>query len=251
MDLKDFFSLHPKLALAFSGGADSALALYSAVSAGAEIKAYYLKSPFQPEFELADARRLAGELGVPLEVVPMDALAVPGIADNPADRCCLCKRAMFSCLLARAAADGFDTLADGTNASDCAEDRPGMRALRELGVLSPLRECGISKAQVRLLSRQAGLFTWDKPAYSCLATRVGQGEPITLPLLDRIQQAETALFDLGFSDLRVRVSGGAARLQLTDSQLARGFELKNDIIDRLGPLFDSVALDLEPREASV
>ena len=156
---------------------------------------------------------------------------------------CACAAA----LAAAARADGYGEMMDGTNASDDAADRPGMRALAELAVLSPLRLCGIGKAQVRALSRQAGLFTWDKPAYACLATRIPAGEAITAGLLRRVEGAEGALFALGFSDLRVRVFAGAARLQLPAEQLVCAAERRGEIRAALAPWFDAVLLDLKER----
>ena len=251
MTLTEFFDKNPRCALAFSGGADSAYLFYAAVKSGADVRAYYLSGPFQPAFEKADALRLADQLGAELTVLTYPTLDIPGVAENPADRCCLCKRAMFTALRDRAAGDGYDLIIDGTNASDRAEDRPGMRALREIGVRSPLRECGLTKADVRRLSREAGLFTWDKPAYSCLATRVAAGERITGETLQKIERAESALFALGFSDLRVRVSGSTAKLQLIAPQLPRALALREKIVDALTPDFSSVTLDLIPREESL
>ena len=187
MTLNEFFAAHPKCALGFSGGVDSAYLLYAGVQAGADIRPYYIKTAFQPRFERDDALRLAGELGVEVTVLELDALADPRVAANPAERCYYCKQNLFRALKARAAADGYTVLLDGTNASDEAGDRPGMRALRELEVRSPLRECGLTKADIRRLSREAGLFTWDKPAYACLATRIPTGEAITGEILARVE----------------------------------------------------------------
>ena len=246
-ELIDFFKAHPRLALAFSGGTDSAYLLYAALACGCDVRAYYARSPFQPAFELEDARRLAGQLNAEMRVIPLDVLADETVRSNPPDRCYHCKRRIFSALLGAAAADGFDTVIDGTNASDDAGDRPGMRALRELRVLSPLRLCGITKDRVRALSRQAGLFTWNKPAYACLATRVPAGTPLTAALLERVERAETALFDMGFTDFRVRVFHDAARLQLPADQLARALERRGDIRAALKPWFEIVLLDMEDR----
>ena len=205
MELRDFFQECPKVALGFSGGVDSAYLLYAALDHGAQVRPYFIKTAFQPQFELEDARRLCAQLGVELTVLELDVLQIPGVVENPPDRCYHCKRALFGRLRQQAQADGYTVLIDGTNASDDAGDRPGMRALGELSVRSPLRECGISKAQVRALSKEAGLFTWDKPAYACLATRVPTREAITPETLRKVEAAEEALFSLGYSDLRVRV----------------------------------------------
>ena len=247
MTLETFFQSVPKAAAAFSGGTDSAFLLWAAKHCGCDIRAYYVKTAFQPDFELADARRLCRELSIPLTVLEADILAVPGAAANGPDRCYHCKWALFSLLREAARRDGYDLLLDGTNASDDAGDRPGMRALRELEVRSPLRECGLTKDEVRLRSRQAGLFTWDKPAYACLATRVPTGTPITAPDLEKVERAEEALAALGFSDFRVRLFHGAARLQVTRAQLPLALEKRRDLLAALGGDFSQVLLDLEVR----
>ena len=247
MELRDFFQECPKVALGFSGGVDSAYLLYAALDHGAQVRPYFIKTAFQPQFELEDARRLCAQLGVELTVVELDVLQIPGVAENPPDRCYHCKRALFGRLRQQAQADGYTVLIDGTNASDDAGDRPGMRALGELSVRSPLRECGITKAQVRALSKEAGLFTWDKPAYACLATRVPTGEAITPETLRKVEAAEEALFSLGYSDLRVRVFHGAARLQLPGQQLEQAAKAREAILHAWAPWFDTVLLDLKER----
>lgn len=247
MELSEFFAANRRAALGFSGGVDSAYLLYAGLACGAEVRPYFVRTAFQPQFELEDARRLTAQLGCGLTVIGLDVLAVPHVAENPADRCYHCKRAIFGALRARAAQDGFLLLLDGTNASDDAGDRPGMRALRELEVRSPLRECGLTKARIRALSREAGLFTWDKPAYACLATRVPAGDPITEELLARVEGAENALFARGYADFRVRVFHGAARLQFPRAQLARVFAEYADVRAAVRPFFETVLLDLDER----
>ena len=247
MTLETFFQTVPRAAAAFSGGTDSAFLLWAAKHCGCDIRAYYVKTAFQPDFELADARRLCRELSIPLTVLEADILAVPGAAANGPDRCYHCKRALFSLLREAARRDGYDLLLDGTNASDDAGDRPGMRALRELAVRSPLRECGISKAEVRARSREAGLFTWNKSAYACLATRIPTGTPITAEALSKVEGAENALMALGFSDFRVRLFHGAARLQFTPAQWREAAARKDELLSALEPYFDTVLLDFETR----
>ncbi|HJB99196.1 MAG TPA: ATP-dependent sacrificial sulfur transferase LarE [Candidatus Flavonifractor merdavium] len=247
MTLEEFFTQHPRTAVAFSGGTDSALVLWAAGRYGREVRAYYVHTVFQPAFELADAKRLAEELNVPLTVVEADVLAVPEAAANGPRRCYYCKRALFTTLWQRARADGYTVLLDGTNASDDAGDRPGMQALRELEVRSPLRECGITKAEVRRMSREAGLFTWDKPAYACLATRVPTGTAITKEALEKVERGENALFRLGFSDFRVRLLGDAARLQVPADQMEKAIALRGEINRALEADFSAVLLDLAGR----
>lgn len=248
MELHQFFGENPNAAIAFSGGVDSAYLLYAAVRYGARVKAYYVKSAFQPRFELEDARRLAEELGADMEVLPLDILSCRAVTENPADRCYHCKRAIFRKILEAAKADGFSLLLDGTNASDDAADRPGMRALEELAVRSPLRECGLSKEEIRRASREAGLFTHDKPAYACLATRIPTGEPITARKLHRTEEAESYLFALGLRDLRVRSQGDGAKLQVREADLAAVMEHREAIYRELKKYYSSVLLDLEVRK---
>lgn len=247
MTLEEFFRSVPKAALAFSGGTDSAFLMWAAKHYGCDLKAYYVNTAFQPEFELEDARRLSEELSVPMKIVEKDILAVPEAAENGPRRCYYCKQAIFTALWEAARADGYTVLLDGTNASDDAADRPGMQALRELSVRSPLRECGITKPEIRRLSQEAGLFTWEKPAYACLATRIPAGTRIVDEDLKRVESAENMLAGLGFRDFRVRVYHGGARLQVTEEQLALALEKRLEIVSGLREMFPAVMLDMEPR----
>ena len=247
MTIQEFFAEHPSVAIAFSGGVDSSYLLYAAKQSVQNVCAYYAKSAFQPEFEYEDAARLAKELGVKLRVLELDVLTAPGVKENPANRCYFCKRAIFSTITAAAREDGFTVLLDGTNASDDSSDRPGMKALRELAVLSPLRECGLTKAEIRRRSKEAGLFTWDKPAYACLATRIPTGEEITEEKLQKTEQAEAFLFSLGLTDFRVRSFAGAARIQVPEAQLPLLLAHRTEVLQALKPLYPAVFLDLEVR----
>ena len=247
MTLLAFFKENPKAALGFSGGVDSSYLLYAGVQAGADIHPYYIKTAFQPQFELDDAERLCAQLGVPLTVLELDVLKNEAVTANPPDRCYHCKTALFGALSARVLADGYTLLLDGTNASDDAGDRPGMRALKELHVCSPLRECGLTKAEIRRLSREAGLFTWDKPAYACLATRIPSGDAITAEKLLATERAEAVLFSLGLTDFRVRNYRGAARLQFPEAQLNAVLAHRAEILQELKKDYPAVLLDLEVR----
>ena len=247
MTLQEFFTEHPKAALGFSGGVDSSYLLYAGIKAGADIRPYFIKTAFQPEFELEDAKRLCAQLGAELHIIKLDALTNPDVVKNPPNRCYYCKTGLFGTLQQRAKADGYTVLLDGTNASDDAGDRPGMKALTEMSVLSPLRLCGLTKAQIREFSREAGLFTWDKPAYACLATRVPTGEAITEALLARVEGAEQVLFSLGFTDFRVRVFYDAARVQLKPAQMQQALSRRSEILENMKPYFEIVLLDLNGR----
>ena len=247
MDLNEFFKEHNKVALAFSGGVDSSYLLYAAIKSGAQVRAYYVNAAFQPQFELDDAMRLAKQLNADMKVLTADVLSNETVVKNPSDRCYHCKNVIFNMILAEAKKDGFTVLIDGTNASDAEDDRPGMRALRELCVYSPLRICGLTKTEIRRRSKEAGLFTWDKPAYACLATRVPTGEAITEALLARVEGAEQVLFSLGFTDFRVRVFHDAARVQLKPAQMQQALTRRSEILENMRPYFETVLLDLKGR----
>jgi uncharacterized protein len=247
INIKQFFKENPSLALGFSGGVDSSYLLYAGLANNANIKAYYVKSAFQPEFELQDALEVAKLVGTEITVIKLDVLENTKVISNPPDRCYHCKIDIFRALQKQAVDDGFSLIIDGTNASDDADDRPGMKALAELSVRSPLRECGITKEEIRRLSKEAGLPTWDKPAYSCLATRVPTGRQITKDLLHRVERSENALFALGFTDFRVRVYNDAAKLQLPAGQLSKALGKRAEIIQAIKPYFPDVLLDLEGR----
>lgn len=248
MNLEQFYQEHPKVALAFSGGVDSAYLLYAAVKHGAQVRPYYVKTAFQPQFEYEDAQRLARELGVELVKLRLDVLGEPAITENPDNRCYFCKQKIFTAIQNAAWADGYSVLLDGTNASDQTADRPGMQALRELSVLSPLRLCGLTKAEIRQRSKEAGLFTHDKPAYACLATRIPTGTPITAGDLQRTELCEAFLMGLGFSGFRIRLLGDSAKLQLPASQLPRLLTLREQVLAKLKQYYSGVLLDLEVRD---
>lgn len=248
MTLQEFFGAHPKAALAFSGGVDSSYLLYAARQLGADVKAYYVKTAFQPEFEYQDALRLASQLGADIQVLTLDVLACPDVTVNPKNRCYFCKQHIFGNILRQAKADGYDTVLDGTNASDQVSDRPGMKALQEMKVLSPLRLTGLTKAEIRRLSQEAGLFTWDKPSYACLATRIPTGTEITGVDLARTEWAEDHLMSLGFRDLRVRQLGGdIALVQLPEAQMDTFMALRGEITRTLKTRYAGVLLDMEAR----
>lgn len=247
MILQDFFSSYPKVALAFSGGVDSAYLLYAAKHFGAQVRAYYVKTAFQPQFEYDDACRLASQLGADMVTIQLDVLADAAVATNPANRCYFCKHRIFSAILEAARADGYTVLLDGTNASDQVSDRPGMKALQELQVLSPLRLCGLTKDEIRRFSKEAGLFTHDKPAYACLATRIPTGVTITAEALARTEACEGFLMALGFSGFRIRQMGSCAKLQVPEDQFAKLMANREVIVAELKKHYSGVLLDLEAR----
>lgn len=247
MNLKEFFSKYPEVAIAFSGGVDSAYLLSEAKKYAKRVGAFYVKSEFQPEFEEKDALSLAEKLEVKMEIINLSVLQTPMVAENPANRCYYCKKAIFTEIEKRAKEEGFFVLLDGTNASDDMADRPGMKALQELWVHSPLRECGLRKEEIRRLSKEAGLFTWDKPAYACLATRIPTGELITKEKLEATQAAEDFLFSLGFVDFRVRRQQEMAKIQIKEEQWPLLMKHRKEILEQLKLHYAAVVLDLEVR----
>ena len=246
--MRDFFADNEKTALAFSGGVDSSYLLYAAAEAGADVKAYYVNSPFQPEFERRLAMRLAEQVrgltgrDVTPTVIPLDVLSDKTVRSNPPDRCYYCKQHIMGKIRRAAEADGYTLLMDGTNASDDAGDRPGMKALAEAGVISPLRLCGLTKERIRLLSKEAGLFTWDRPSYSCLATRIAAGEEITPEKLAVTEKAEALMYELGFDNIRVRMNEGNALIEIPESLLGLYREQETVIRDGLSPYYKEVRL---------
>lgn len=247
MTLQKFFEDNSKVALAFSGGVDSAYLLYVAIEYGAQVRAYYVKSAFQPQFEVEDAKKMAKELGADMRVLEVDVLANSQVITNPANRCYYCKKMIFNTIANAAAEDKYMVLIDGTNASDDSADRPGMKALQELSVRSPLRECGLTKGEIRKLSKEAGLFTWNKPAYACLATRIPTGDIITKEKLQGTERAEDFLFSIGLTDFRVRMMGDCARLQVPQTQIPLLLEKRQEILKELKEYYSAVLLDLEVR----
>ncbi len=251
MDLKDFFKEYPKVAIAFSGGCDSAYLSYAALKYAKEVRAYYVKTAFQPEFEYEDALRFAKEYSLDVCVIEYDILKEKETCDNTAMRCFFCKQTIIKTIKKQANEDGFDILLDGSNASDDSDDRPGMKVLEEMKVFSPLRLAGLKKSDIRELSKKEGLFTWDKPAYACLATRVLTGEKITADILNITEKAEEYMKTLGFSDFRVRYREGNALIQLTREQFGLYEKERPKIEEKLGEYYKDIILDRTPRQKSV
>ena len=248
MNLEEFFKEYPKVAIAFSGGCDSAYLTYAALKYAKDVKAYYVKTAFQPEFEYEDALKFAKEYALDLSVIECDILSVQDVAKNPSNRCYFCKNQIFGKILGKANEDGYTTILDGTNASDDASDRPGMKALEEMKVISPLRLCGLSKRDIRALSKEAGLFTWDKPAYACLATRVPEGTQITKEILEKTEKAEAYLASLGLTNFRVRYRDGDALIQIAEGQQDLYEQNKDKIEAELGQYYVNLKLDEKLRD---
>ena len=235
--------------VAFSGGVDSSLLLWAAVRRlGAErVVAFTAVSPTYLPEELDVARRLAGDLGVELVIAETDEFHDPLFVSNPRERCYHCKRHLLEAMARTARERGLEALLDGANHDDLGDDRPGMRAARELGVRHPLLEAGLGKPAVRALARAAGLPTWDTPQQACLASRIPYGEVITGEKLERVAAAEAVLHELGFRQCRVRHHGSIARIEVEPGELGRaGGAAREEIARRLRALgFTYVTLDLD------
>ncbi len=247
MDFFSFFQKYPNVAVACSGGVDSAFLLYIAGQYAQNCRAYFVKTAFQPHWELDDAQSVCNQLGVGLTVLEYPILSNKIVAENPKNRCYHCKNAIFEAIQSTALKDGFATVLDGTNFDDQASDRPGMVALAERQVLSPLRMCGYTKNMIRQGAKDAGLACWNKPAYACLATRVPTGVPITLEILSKINQGENALFALGFTDFRLRLQEKGCKLEIPTAQMELVFAQRETILQTLSPIFPEITLDLKGR----
>lgn len=213
------------VAVAYSSGVDSTFLLYAAKEAlGDRMIAITARSESFPGRELREAVMFCEERGIRQLICETKELEIEGFAGNPKNRCYLCKHQLFTQMLQMAAAEHMAYLAEGSNLDDNGDYRPGLQAIAELQVLSPLRSCGFTKAEIRELSRYFDLPTWDKPSFACLASRIPYGEPITAEKLRMIDAAEQLLYDMGFSQFRVRVHGSLARIELLPEEFAHFME---------------------------
>ncbi|MDR2602769.1 MAG: ATP-dependent sacrificial sulfur transferase LarE [Spirochaetaceae bacterium] len=218
-------------AVAFSGGVDSSFLCYAAARALGEASiAITLVSPMLPKTELQWARRIAALTGI-RHIILEDGGIEDAVAENPKNRCYYCKKIEFGAIIQAAKENGAFTVMDGSNADDENDYRPGLKAVEELSVLSPLRECGFTKDEIRLLSKKASLPTWDKPQAACLASRIPYGERITAQKLKRVEEAEEVMRNCGFNQFRVRSHGDIARVEV-DAKERRLF-FNEDFLDAL------------------
>jgi len=224
----------PSLVVAYSGGVDSAYLAYAASRVlGSRALAVTADSPSYPERHRAMALAIAREFTLQHEIIHTDELARPEYRANAPDRCYHCKHELYTHLTALARTRGFSAVADGSNADDRGDYRPGRRAAREFGVLSPLDEAGLSKDDIRALSHQAGLPTWDEPASACLSSRIPYFSEVTTDKLRQIEAAEAALRALGFRVLRVRHHDQLARIELGRDEMSRALDPEmSSTIDR-------------------
>ncbi len=248
--LRDELLKQGKVAVGFSGGVDSTYLVWAArVVLGRDgVLAILADTPSLPRREFTAALKFAEEQDIPLQIVQPDELASADYCANPPDRCYYCKKITFDVICSAAHRAGFDVVVDGSNLDDDKDYRPGMRAMRELGVRSPLKDAGMTKAAIREASRAAGLPTAEKPAMACLASRFPIGSTISREYLAQIEAAENSLRDLGFAQCRVRHYGDLARIELAPESIARAANepVRGQIVAALQQAgYRHIALDLQ------
>ena len=247
--LKEYIASLESVAVAFSGGVDSTLLLKVAHDVlGDKAIAVTAKSVSFPERELNEAKTFCADNNIKQIICESEELEIEGFRDNPRNRCYLCKKELFTKILAIARENNIANVVEGSNLDDLGDYRPGLQAIEELGIKSPLRAAGLSKAEVRELSWELGLKTWDKPSFACLASRFVYGERITPEKLNMVGKAEDLLISLGFKQVRVRIHGDIARIEVLPEDFARIIQddTRTKIYDTLKNLgFSYVTLDLK------
>ena len=247
--LKNNIRQMESLALAYSGGVDSTFLLKVAQDVlQGNVIAVTARSSTYPEREYREAVDFVQQIGAKQVVIDSEELDIDGFSDNPVNRCYFCKQALFSKILDVAREHQIRTVADGSNIDDFGDYRPGMEAAKELGVVNPLQDAGLSKEDIRVLSREMGLPTWDKPAFACLSSRIPYGQKITREKLSQVDRGEQFLLDLGFRQVRVRHHGNVARLEVAVRERSKFFD--TDLMDKVDEKFKQlgfsyVTLDLK------
>ena len=235
--------------VAFSGGVDSTFLLQAAhLTLGDKALAVTARSGVVPQRDIAEAEEFCRKQGIRHLYFDFDELQVPGFAKNPPDRCYICKKAIFTRLWEAAKARHMNMIVEGSNMDDLGDYRPGKRAIQELGVRSPLQEAGLYKEEIRELSKDMNLPTWNKPSFACLASRFVYGETITEEKLHMVDQAEQFLMDLGFHQFRVRIHGTMARIEVPEEEILKiaDNETRTKITEKFRTLgFSYVTLDLQ------
>ncbi len=240
-------NLH-SVCVAFSAGVDSTFLLYAAKEAlGDNMMAVTADTALIPAREASEATEFCKKLGIKHVILKPDVFKIEGFSENPANRCYICKKALFSEFKKLAEKEGMAEVVEGSNLDDNSDYRPGHQAIKELGILSPLRECGFTKQDIRELSKEFGLPTWEKPSFACLASRIPYGDVITSEKLGMVEQAEDFLIECGFKQFRVRIHGRLARIEIKPEDFERIIDeaVRVKIYSRFKKIgFDYTALDL-------
>ena len=244
--LEELIKAAGKLAVAFSGGVDSTYLVYKTHEVlGENALAVTIRSQVLIDEDFEWTKDFCKDKGIKQVVIDCDVFDSEQFENNPPDRCYYCKKMDFAAIVKAAAEQGITVVADGSNVDDTGDYRPGMRAMFELGIVSPLKEAGLTKNNIRQLSKEAGLPTWDKPAAACLASRFAYGEKITTEGLVRVANAEKFIRDLGFKGIRVRVHGSLARIEVAPEDKGRFLTKADEVTARLKELgFTYVTMDL-------
>ncbi len=236
------------LAVAFSGGVDSSFLLKVASDVlGENVLAVTARSSTFPEREYNEAVEFVKQYGIRHQTIVSEELEVEGFSDNPKNRCYLCKSELFAKIIDIAKENNIEYVTEGSNQDDLGDYRPGLQAIEELKVVSPLREAGLTKAEIRILSKELGLKTWNKPSFACLSSRFPYGEKITKEKLEMVDKAEQFLLDLDFKQVRVRHHGEVARIEVNEEEIVRLLdkEIRHKIQQRFKEIgFAYAALDL-------
>jgi uncharacterized protein len=245
--LRDIIRGYDSLLVSYSGGVDSTLLAAVAESVlGSDTRAVFLDSPLVPRAAVNDAKKTAADCGIMLDIIKAPVLAQPEFIANRTDRCYTCKKILAAVLLDHASAHGLARVADGANSSDLEEHRPGLRASTEAGIVHPFIEAGISKKDIRKIAQDLDLPVWQKPSAACLASRIPYGDAITREKLRMIEEAEGFLAALGFGQLRVRLHGTTARIEVHKEDWGKILEQHEQIAKKFRSLgFTYITLDLE------
>lgn len=240
--LKDSIKKRGSAAIAFSGGVDSTFLVRVAHEVlGDKMLAVTATSSTYPERELKEAIKYAKDMGVKHLIISSEELDIDGFANNPKNRCYYCKKELFTKIKKVAKENGAMYVFDGSNLDDTGDYRPGMQAASELEVISPLKEAKLTKADIRELSKELGLPTWDKPSFACLSSRFPYGKKITIPKLKMVDEAEQFLLDMGIRQVRVRHHGEIARIEVSPEERVKFFDIK--VMDKIGEKFKEIGFN--------